>query len=68
MKSSDVEIQPCSSSKLPKLVDDELISDVRTLIHEIRPILKLNDIPKVYGIDKEKVDEVIYLVETEAED
>ncbi|RNA08518.1 transposon Ty3-G Gag-Pol poly [Brachionus plicatilis] len=43
-------------------------SPIENRVFNRRPQFKMDDIPKLYGNDKDKIEEWIYLVETEAED
>ncbi|RMZ98606.1 hypothetical protein BpHYR1_001835 [Brachionus plicatilis] len=44
------------------------MSPMENRVFNRRPQFKMDDIPKLYGNDKDKIEEWIYLVETEAED
>ncbi|RNA17176.1 hypothetical protein BpHYR1_031183 [Brachionus plicatilis] len=56
-----------STHQQQQIIEPDM-SPMENRLFNRRPQFKMDDIPKLYGNDKDKIEEWIYLVETEAED
>ncbi|RNA21667.1 hypothetical protein BpHYR1_023236 [Brachionus plicatilis] len=56
-----------STHQQQQIIEPDM-SPMENRVFNRRPQFKMDDIPKLYGNDKDKIEEWIYLVETEAED